>query len=204
MGVFFTADTHFGHENVIPYCQRPYSSVDEMDEDLVKKWNETVGERDWIFHLGDFAFMDKLRTAAIIARLNGLKVLLKGNHDKRTVKFYLDAGFVQVYKLPYGASLPFWDTDEKGTATVAFEMSHFPFQHAMGDYDDRDYLTERAPTQGRLKGTVLVHGHVHDQWKLRPNMVNVGVDVWDLKPVSLEELLIRVRFVGNLPNGNEQ
>ena len=189
INTFFTADTHFGHARVIDYCNRPYKNVEEIDEDLIKRWNETVAKHDVIYHLGDFAFHSKDKTAEIIARLNGHMILLKGNHDKRTVTFYLNAGFQEVHKLPYGASVPFWIRDIMGTTTVGFEMAHFPFSEVMGEDTGRDYLVERAPTRERLKTTVLVHGHVHEKWAVRANMVNVGVDVRDLKPVSLSKVL---------------
>jgi calcineurin-like phosphoesterase family protein len=193
---FFTADTHFGHKNVIPYCKRPYENVEEMNEDLIKRWNEVVKPHDVVWHLGDFAFQNKEKTQETIARLNGHKVLLKGNHDGRTVTFYLDAGFAEVHKLPYGASVPFWlYKDTRGTTEVAFEMSHFPFADVMGDYDQRDYLVERAPTRERLRKTVLVHGHVHEAWATRPNLVNVGVDVHDLRPIPLGKVLELVESV---------
>ena len=62
--IFFTSDTHFGHTNIIKYCKRPFNSLEEHDETLIKNWNNKVGENDIIFHLGDFAFgrktMDEL------------------------------------------------------------------------------------------------------------------------------------------------
>ena len=202
--VYFTADTHFGHKNVIPYCKRPYADTVEMDEDLIKKWNETVGPNDIIYHLGDFAFAPQIRIREILARLNGWKVLIMGNHDKKTVTWWREAGFDEVFKLKYGESKPFemfCRTD--GGIETAFRMSHFPFAEKMGDYDQRDYLTQRAPL--RAETTVpLVHGHVHESWMLRPFMVNVGVDVWGLKPVHLSKVLECVDHVRNLPDGNEQ
>jgi calcineurin-like phosphoesterase family protein len=195
INTFFTADTHFGHKNVIAYCNRPYKNVEEMDADLIKRWNETVADHDVIYHLGDFAFHPKDSTAEIIEQLNGHKILLKGNHDKRTVTFYLNAGFAEVHKLPYGASVPFWIRDIFGVESIGFEMAHFPFADVMCEYDQRDYLMERAPTKERLKKTVLVHGHVHEKWATKPNMVNVGVDVCGLKPISLSKVLELVESV---------
>lgn len=79
---FFTSDIHFGHANIIRFCNRPYASVEEMDEAIVAHWNETVGPHDYIYILGDVSFSNAERTTALVKRLNGIKVLVYGNHDK--------------------------------------------------------------------------------------------------------------------------
>lgn len=84
MQTFFTADTHFGHANIIHYCNRPYSSVKEMDEALIENWNSVVGPKDEVFHVGDFSFSNQPRD--YFNRLNGRKVLVFGNHDSRATK----------------------------------------------------------------------------------------------------------------------
>ena len=69
--IFFTADTHFGHKNIIRYCQRPFVDVDEMNEILITNWNNVVGKEDIIFHLGDFAMGGSSEWAKLLQRLNG-------------------------------------------------------------------------------------------------------------------------------------
>ena len=84
MTIFYTSDTHFGHANIIRYCERPFASADEMDEALIRNWNAVVSPDDTVWHLGDFAFPRKLgrdRLAEIFAALNGTKHLIQGNHD---------------------------------------------------------------------------------------------------------------------------
>ncbi len=78
--VWFTADTHFEHKNIIEYCQRPFKDTDEMDVALIYNWNNTVSERDDVYVVGDFAFKnhEENRSAGL---LNGNKILVKGNHD---------------------------------------------------------------------------------------------------------------------------
>ena len=83
--IFFTSDTHFGHTNIIKYCNRPFSSVEEHDETLIKNWNEKVGPDDIIFHLGDFAFGSEKQWMNYLDRLNGKKYLVIGNHDWRNL-----------------------------------------------------------------------------------------------------------------------
>lgn len=98
---FFTSDTHFGHSNIIRYCNRPYNSVEEMDEDLIKRWNAIVKKDDIVYHLGDFSFyMTKEKVSSIVRRLNGTIYLIKGNHDKKPNQWYRDCGFKEVYDHP--------------------------------------------------------------------------------------------------------
>ena len=78
MSYFFTADTHFGHTNIIKYCYRPFKTIEEMDAEIVRRWNSRVKEKDIVFHLGDFAFRDFDK---YFDQLNGRIVWIKGNHD---------------------------------------------------------------------------------------------------------------------------
>jgi calcineurin-like phosphoesterase family protein len=84
--VFLISDTHFGHTNIIKYCDRPFASADDMDEALVENWNATVGPYDKVYHLGDVAMSHK--KLPILERLNGTKILIKGNHDIFALKYY--------------------------------------------------------------------------------------------------------------------
>lgn len=79
MRYFFTADTHFGHSNIIKYCSRPFSNIKDHDDWLVWAWNSTVNYNDIVFHLGDLAH--KSVGSKYIDRLNGRLILIRGNHD---------------------------------------------------------------------------------------------------------------------------
>lgn len=90
MSIYFTADTHFGHTNIIKYCNRPYASTEEHDAALINNWNFVVGAKDIVFHLGDFAFFkNKYDFVETIHCLNGTINFVWGNHDKQ-LKKYLD------------------------------------------------------------------------------------------------------------------
>jgi calcineurin-like phosphoesterase family protein len=83
MNCWFTSDTHFGHANIIKYCNRPFADSVEMNEALIANWNAVVGPKDLIYHLGDFAFgREDYNFDALFNRLNGLIVFIKGNHDR--------------------------------------------------------------------------------------------------------------------------
>jgi len=82
MNTWFTADTHFGHKNIIKYTDRPYASTLEMDEALIANWNARVRPEDHVYHLGDFALNSPEECRGILERLNGNIHLIRGNHEK--------------------------------------------------------------------------------------------------------------------------
>ena len=99
---FYTADTHFMHENIIIYCNRPWKNVKDMNNQLIKNWNSVVGKNDDIYILGDFFMAGKQQAntiSHIINRLNGNKHLLLGNHDIEDAVFWVKQGSFQ--KFPF-------------------------------------------------------------------------------------------------------
>ena len=97
--IYFIADTHFNHTNIIKYCNRPFKNTDEMNKYIIKKWNSVVKQTDTVYHLGDVGFgkFDELKT--LVGSLNGRKILLRGNHDfKIGVNTWKEIGFLEVYK----------------------------------------------------------------------------------------------------------
>lgn len=109
--LFFTSDTHFFHGNIIKYCDRPWSSgkdaagtaivtpedVARMNDELVRRWNETVGKNDVVYHLGDFSFGNREKAESVFRRLNGRVRLVLGNHDRLKFREYYEIGFDRVY-----------------------------------------------------------------------------------------------------------
>jgi len=84
--LFFIADTHFGHTNVIRYTGRPFVNSHEMDETMIERWNSVVGKKDTVYHLGDVGLRSPGHLRAILERLNGTIHLVLGNHDKVALK----------------------------------------------------------------------------------------------------------------------
>ena len=78
---FFTADEHYGHSNIIQYCQRPFATVQEMDEELIRRHNELVGIDDVVVHAGDFTLCNKQKAGEYRRQLNGNHFFLRGSHD---------------------------------------------------------------------------------------------------------------------------
>ena len=79
--IFFTADLHFGHENIIKFCNRPFDTVEAMNKALINNWNQAVGHDDEIYILGDFT-SDNGKAKRFLPYLNGKKYMIAGNHDK--------------------------------------------------------------------------------------------------------------------------
>ena len=79
--IFFTADHHFGHENIIKFSERPFESLDHMNEELIKRWNKKIQPGDTVYHLGDMSLGKPDFTKEILDRLNGNIHLIKGNHE---------------------------------------------------------------------------------------------------------------------------
>jgi calcineurin-like phosphoesterase family protein len=161
MTVFFTSDTHFGHSGALGLYRRPFPSVATMNEALITRWNETVTEGDEVWHLGDFAIRQpQAAVAASLGRLNGVKHLVTGNND--TAVTTGQSGWASV--APY-AELTLDD--------VFLVLCHYPFRS----------------WRGMAKRSVNLHGHCHGRLKPVPRQFDVGVDVWDFRPITLVQIL---------------
>jgi len=95
---FFVADTHFDDDNIRRYENRPFETVEAMNEAMIARWNAVVDEEDTVWVIGDFGADG--REGEVLSLLNGTKKLVKGNHDSQTNEYYRRAGFAEVYDLP--------------------------------------------------------------------------------------------------------
>ena len=169
--LFFTSDTHFGHRNIIKYCQRPFSCIEEMDDALIANWNRVVGKDDIIFHLGDFAMGGSAEWSRLLQKLNGKIYLILGNHDLKTI----GAGFSRLEGVAMQMLI-----NVKGQIIY---LNHYPFLCYGGAY----------------RNTWQLYGHVHtchanrglDVPRLKmlmPIQYDVGVDINNYRPVSFEQV----------------
>ncbi len=155
---FFTADTHFGHAGARALYRRPYASVAEMDAALVAAWNERVGPKDTVWHLGDFAVRHR-DPAGVLAGLHGTKHLVFGNNDPADIRSL--AGWASVAGLV-----------ELAVDGVSLMLCH--------------YALRTWP--GQAKGALNLHGHSHGRLKPMPGQFDVGVDARGFRPIELAEL----------------
>lgn len=133
--VFFIADLHLGHENIIKYCDRPFKTVSEMNSVLIKNWNKTVSSEDKVFVLGDFAFGNKEQILNWGHALNGNKTLILGNHDRASISTYFKAGFREVIKYPI-----LWNDSYILSHGPKLTMPNAPYFNIFGHvHNDPDY-----------------------------------------------------------------
>lgn len=158
---WFTSDTHFGHVKVIEYCKRPFKDVDEMNRVMTERWNARVAPEDTVFHMGDVAMGPVEYLDGYVAGLNGYKILVKGNHDRTTSRM-LRAGFNEVVNELY--------LELDG---VKLFLHHQPLPSKLWE----------------AKALLHLCGHVHNEFARQGQIINVGVDVRNFEPKSLEELL---------------
>ena len=180
MATWFTSDHHFGHKNIIDYCNRPFDSVLEMNEALVEAWNGCVKAGDTVYYLGDFSLKNSVMEQ-YAPRLNGNKVLIAGNHDGcHPCNHAGNWGQLSLYRKYFDGV--FDQLDWQGVM-----LHHMPYQ----DPDDHRYPEYRPINDGRI----LLHGHVHERWLVNGRQINVGVDVWDYEPVHEDQIMALMRTV---------
>lgn len=169
---FYIADTHFGHENIMRHSNRPFASVDEMDEVLINNWNSKVTNKDTVYILGDFCFRSGKDPEYYLKRLNGKKVLLIGNHDGIIMKNIrnLSKYFEEI--------TPYKEISDNGTKIV---MCHYPM----------------VEWNGYFRDALHFYGHIHNNtgnkayeiMKDMKNAYNVGVDIIDFAPQNKDDVI---------------
>jgi calcineurin-like phosphoesterase family protein len=161
MSVYFTSDHHFGHSGARSLYRRPFDSVADMDRQMIARWNSVVKPQDEVWHLGDFAVRQaRDRVGSLLNDLHGRKHLIAGNNDDAAVTDCAGWKSVQSYA-------------EVTVDETRLVLCHYPFRtwRDMG------------------RGWINLHGHSHGRLKPQPRQFDVGVDVWDFRPVQLLELV---------------
>lgn len=184
--IWFTADSHFGHKAMAAEGKgwRPFETVEEHDEHLIQEWNKIVRAGDQVWHLGDVGMGPEAGILEKVSRLNGHKHLITGNHDD-VWPGHKDSHRHQRTWLEVFESVQAYARRRIDGQDVL--LSHFPYG---GDHtEDERYTTYRLKDTGLW----LIHGHVHDAWKVKDRQINVGVDMWDWRPVSINQLTTIIR-----------
>ncbi|MGY2052889.1 metallophosphoesterase [Methylobacterium sp. JK268] len=167
MATYFTADTHFGDVRILRQRGR-YPTIEAHDEALIANWNAVVAPGDEVWHLGDFAAgASRTRCREIFARLNGIKRLVRGNHDTN-----------RVLTLPWAD--PPVESDRLNRPDGAGAECRLFLAH---------YAHRAWP--GLWRGTRHLYGHTHGTLPDTTRSCDVGVDAWDDRPVGIDAVLSR-------------
>jgi calcineurin-like phosphoesterase family protein len=201
---WFISDLHLGDTAIIPVCRRQFTSVQEMDELLIQQWRRCVHPEDDVVVLGDVTGSDhssRERGLDLISRLPGRKILVPGNHEPMhqhdpdspdwsiAARAYLDAGFAEVLAGPVVVSGSSAGHTEIWARNWELVVAHFPCEPAYFEPNDR-YAAHRPGDTG----AIVVHGHVHDAWKVRTApagtlQINVSPEVCSFAPTSLGQVM---------------
>jgi len=178
--IWFTSDHHFSHGAIRGYVNRPFDTVEEMDEEMIARWNETVAIEDTVYYVGDFCLGDYEQWQYYRNRLNGKILFVPSDHDRKWVR---EAALFRV-DLPLYILSPLYELhiDKHTTITLCHWMmrswpkSHFNMWHIHGHHHRRTHL--------EFPGKVL----------------NVCVDLHDFYPWSLDEV---VAYMEQQPNNED-
>ena len=169
--IYFTADLHLGHKNIIKHCDRPFSCVEEMDDHIIATWNSIVRPDDSVYIIGDLIFRSSVAPQSYLSNLRGKKHLLLGNHDTAWVK--------KVEMSQQFASVEYIAEISDGQHKIT--LCHYPLMS----------------WNHMAKGSYMIHGHIHNNREAQyfsllrqmPNLLNAGVDINGFRPVRLSELI---------------
>ena len=179
MKYWFTADEHYGHKNIIEYCNRPFTSVESMDNQIIDRHNKVVGDDDVVIHCGDFTLKDRNTARNYIRRLKGKHEFLVGSHDywlNDQISIYPITSEVSTYALQ---GQVIWEKDINGIYVVAchYAMRTWPRSH---------------------HDSIQLHGHSHGTLPVAYNQLDVGVDSNNFYPVSMEQVLEKIKLINKL------
>ncbi|WP_058951121.1 metallophosphoesterase [Oceanobacillus picturae] len=171
---FFISDTHFYHENIIGFSNRPFDNVAEMNQTMINNWNDVIDETDEVYILGDLVVRGSGRQAnEILKQLNGVKYLIKGNHENYLTDPEFDSSYFEWIKDYYSFKY--------NKQTIV--LFHYPILEWDKFYNNSIHL----------------FGHVHDKGieffrnTLGSRAINVGVDLNEFYPISIEQVLSIVK-----------
>lgn len=162
---YFTADHHMFHKNILKHCNRPFETIEEMNEKLIENWNGIIKKDNDVYYLGDFFITNKAnKMIDVLSRLNGNIHLIKGNHDNIILKKKLHGYFKSIQ-----------DYKELNFEGRKYVLCHFPI----------------LSFNGMHRGSYHLHGHSHgsiNYLNINIPRLDVGVDCHNYTPISLEQV----------------
>lgn len=170
MSVFFTSDTHFQHQKILEYCNRPFKNIAEHDETLISNWNSRVKRGDTVYHLGDFGFGEYVN---IFNRLNGKILLILGSHDDN---IFDNSNYGAQQEMCSNKTM--WEFKQKD---IRITLCHYALRVWPASHYNSFHL----------------FGHSHNHLPPFGKSFDVGVDGHNFYPWSLDEVLEKM---DTLPN----
>ena len=184
MNTWIISDTHFGHSNIIKYCNRPFRDANHMDRVMYERWHTRVAPDDLVYHLGDVMLTSRKTDEELrrfITGLPGKKILILGNHDKSAQRM-MDFGF-----------------------DFACESMTIQFRQTLLFLNHRPLPEPPVP-----KVSYVLHGHIHNSTsterkqhthkgelvEIPPFNINMSVELWNYEPVTLGQVLEAARSTG--------
>ncbi len=168
--IWFSSDTHFGHDKEFIWKVRGFNSCEEMNETIIERWNERVEDGDDVWHLGDI-MLGSYDNISYLVRLKGRIHIVYGNHDT--------ANRINLYNAAPNVVAAGW-ADYQKINGYHFYMSHFPT------------ITSNLEKESLKQCTLNLYGHTHQKTNFYldyPFMYHVGVDSHDCAPVSAEQII---------------
>lgn len=157
--VFLISDTHFNHFNIIKYCNRPFETIEQMNNTIIENWNKTIKPDDKVFFLGDFGFGTIEHLKELCSKLNGNKEIILGNHDQsKRPNQWRSIGFREAHKYPI-------------IYRNFYILSHEPL-----------FMNDTMPY-------LNIHGHIHGECLDGKNHFNVSCEVLNYMPIDFEKLI---------------
>ena len=167
--IYFISDQHFGSKDIIPYYDRPFENVRQMDNELIRRYNSHVKKNDTVIFVGDFWHEDKNSFDYYANQLNGKKYFLRGNHENKS----------NIHPLALTINIPNTTRDENSSI-----------------YENRAFITHE-PLNADLNYRINIVGHMHNKWLAlkRENswLVNVSVEMWNYYPVNFGDIKEAIR-----------
>lgn len=166
--IFFTSDTHFGHENIIKYSQRPFADVGSMNEAMINNWNSVCSDKSIVYHLGDFLFGDEKDMDELYKRLKFQSlIVIRGNHEKPFIRWFFN-------RKPRNVILQPSSHHEIRIDDISITLNHY----AMKVWNKSHF------------GAYHLYGHTHGTLPDDPNSrsFDVGVDCHNFTPISFQQM----------------
>jgi calcineurin-like phosphoesterase family protein len=179
--IFFSSDHHLNHVNILKHCQRPFQTIEDMNEKIIDNHNSVVSPKDTVYFLGDFMWHSNVEeTKKMLQRLNGRKHLLFGNHDNVNVMEKM----VELKSLASAQQVLDLKIDHRH-----YWLSHYPHRS----------------WPSRTHGSAHLFGHCHGLLSPHGRSFDVGVDAWDFSPVSLEVVVKTLEVLEqNIPDPHRE